>query len=73
MGTETKNRRFLHSFVLVLFVKLNNPQMGTETSLCLIRICYSFTVFVKLNNPQMRTETRCMKTTIKLNKTKELN
>ena len=57
MGTETPQ----HSFSITPAyqpVKLNNPQMGTETwhTLTVRMILKCFTV--KLNNPQMGTETR---------------
>ena len=39
-------------------VKLNNPQMGTETSLLSRNIISTDNFNVKLNNPQMGTETR---------------
>ena len=40
----------------MLFVKLNNPPMGTETSLVTGRVVEDG-VMVKLNNPPMGTET----------------
>ena len=56
MGTETEFTAFLVAF-LVVFVKLNNPQMGTETNLNHTAIRSSTFFPVKLNNPQMGTET----------------
>ena len=54
MGTET----FAVCFVLAILdlVKLNNPQMGTET-IIIIQYHSFLRVLVKLNNPQMGTET----------------
>ena len=57
MGTETHytlngviNQRTHH-------VKLNNPQMGTETIILNKPRLPNKTLLVKLNNPQMGTET----------------
>ena len=38
-------------------VKLNNPQMGTETKNLADNYCCTHLYLVKLNNPQMGTET----------------
>ena len=57
MGTETKHCILgLHSSKII-FVKLNNPLMGTET----LSRKYHYNIYsfhsVKLNNPLMGTET----------------
>ena len=56
MGTETCLLLLLFVFLLLL-VKLNNPQMGTETSYDDGIVSKQKIVSVKLNNPQMGTET----------------
>ena len=38
-------------------VKLNNPQMGTETTFPQFTLVIIYGCHVKLNNPQMGTET----------------
>ena len=56
MGTETFLLLLYFSFRL-FSVKLNNPQMGTET-LCSSVLHNNYKIIrVKLNNPQMGTET----------------
>ena len=56
MGTETHQHRNQSRTLARCHVKLNNPQMGTETDIDKNSFM-SFTPFVKLNNPQMGTET----------------
>ena len=45
-------------------VKLNNPQMGTETFSIIENVSFDAICPVKLNNPQMGTETRKMGCTV---------
>ena len=57
MGTETilgKNNIVIY---LMSEVKLNNPQMGTETKGAIMKVYNFDSLCVKLNNPQMGTET----------------
>ena len=58
MGTETSTSVEFCIYVHFLYpVKLNNPQMGTETNI-IFHFLLSFRFqLVKLNNPQMGTET----------------
>ena len=60
MGTETTYSLLYTFSKRTSEVKLNNPQMGTETSktfnCSLVKFCKRS---VKLNNPQMGTETGC--------------
>ena len=56
MGTETFYYPFINKNVY-LFVKLNNPLMGTETIFLTIVKCLYHLKIVKLNNPLMGTET----------------
>ena len=58
MGTETLHRYSgLFSLQRTKLVKLNNPQMGTETNPPCCGPNPQYPRFVKLNNPQMGTET----------------
>ena len=57
MGTETVIPAFFVPQGKVR-VKLNNPQMGTETFEVVTHPCTPEFMLVKLNNPQMGTETR---------------
>ena len=56
MGTETYSLHLRYQVKPLYIVKLNNPQMGTETlnTLNLLEYCVGY---VKLNNPLMGTET----------------
>ena len=56
MGTETL-LSFLYTVDLSIPVKLNNPQMGTETRDTFDNLSAEERRSVKLNNPQMGTET----------------
>ena len=62
MGTETMRHRIM---IVMIFmrVKLNNPQMGTET----LTVQQLHSLYrqdpVKLNNPQMGTETNRLPST----------
>ena len=56
MGTETHQLIDYKYILFFLYVKLNNPQMGTETPFLLASDSVA-TGCVKLNNPQMGTET----------------
>ena len=57
MGTETIRYIFLEECKNKLYVKLNNPLMGTETSDCNVKLLLRTFIPVKLNNPLMGTET----------------
>ena len=57
MGTETKQTEISKPTFKSVIVKLNNPLMGTETSMSLNHVWASCTCNVKLNNPLMGTET----------------
>ena len=57
MGTETYLNFYFSNNSCFKIVKLNNPLMGTETSLSYAQINVSYDM-VKLNNPLMGTETR---------------
>ena len=47
-----------------MVVKLNNPLMGTETTLRVVSLVAYQDLQVKLNNPQMGTETKKILTTL---------
>ena len=57
MGTETCKIYFIFKAFENMNVKLNNPQMGTETEITPPKHIKSVGEIVKLNNPQMGTET----------------
>ena len=57
MGTETYVCSVYHSPFKPKEVKLNNPQMGTETECTPLIDIVEIILEVKLNNPQMGTET----------------
>ena len=58
MGTETGCQWYLRmALPFNIYVKLNNPQMGTETLTAKRRQTEIYLSQVKLNNPQMGTET----------------
>ena len=56
MGTETYYTVIIITPIIWVIVKLNNPQMGTET-VFQHTTDYTPVGTVKLNNPQMGTET----------------
>ena len=62
MGVETLSAYARCSPVVGLIVKLNNPQMGTETIIPSTIRTLVIEYHVKLNNPQMGTET-CFRVT----------
>ena len=57
MGTETYIVPRGGIVIILKFVKLNNPLMGTETSTTMHRYFCNLPTIVKLNNPLMGTET----------------
>ena len=56
MGTETLQTTY-HHYNHYTYVKLNNPQMGTEINAEIPNTNTALFMFVKLNNPLMGTET----------------